>query len=155
MLQVEQQEQQDDEEEMKQLQTPQTVEELQAKLAETQDLLQQYQQAEGSAPDTDVLKTIHTPSRSAVGQRGWGSMGLVVFLSVLIGVGVGAAAVNFLVTRGGGPRYSRVGERHQNGVHHGSVQMNGQQSVDEMLREDDLEASLERHRLLNGGARGA
>eukprot|EP00878_Enallax_costatus_P000444 GHUV01000535.1.p1 GENE.GHUV01000535.1~~GHUV01000535.1.p1 ORF type:complete len:875 (+),score=241.60 GHUV01000535.1:368-2992(+) len=141
---VEQQEQQYAEQEVQDMQQPQTLEELQAKLAEAQEQLQQYQQAEGD--DNEVVKTIHTPGKNSASRRGWAGMGLVVFLSVLFGVGVGAAAVHFLVTRGGAG-YTRVGQGQQNGVHHAAGQQNGQ-SVDEMLRENDLELSLERSRLM-------
>lgn len=143
---VEEQEQQYAEQEVKDLQQPQTVEELQAKLAEAQDQVQQHQQA--AEDDNEVVQTIHTPGKHSASRRGWAGIGLVVFLSVLFGVGVGAAAVHFLVTRGGGgARYTRVGQGQQNGVHHQAAQQNGQ-SVDEMLREDDLELSLERSRLV-------
>lgn len=151
--QVEQKEQQAEEEEVKELQETQTVQQLQAKLQETQHLLQHYQQSDDG---NDVVETLHTSSRFSAGQTGWVSMGLVVVLSVLLGVSVGAAAVHFLTSRGGGTRYARVGRIQQNGVHHGPEPQNGQStSIDEMLREDDLEASLERNRLLNGGSRAS
>jgi hypothetical protein len=150
-IKVEQEEQQAEEEEVKELQEPQTMEELQAKLAEAQHRLQQYAGAEG---DNDVIETVHTSSRLSARDGGWGSIGLVVVLSVLMGVSLGAAAMHFLTSRAGGTRYARVGQTHQNGVHHGAGQQNGQ-SIDEMLRVDDLEASLERNRLLNAGPRAS
>lgn len=148
---VEQQEQAEDETEVKELQDPQTVEELQEKLADLQMQLQQYQDEED---DADGYLNLQSSNKFGAASRGWGSMGLVGFLSLIIGVGVGAAAVHFFTSESSRGRagYTQVQQSQQNGVHHTTQpQQRREQSIDEMLREDDLELSLERNRLLQSG----